>query len=58
MQFRFFLRNDSGLLVAVFWLFILALSSFAYFLSVFMSRAQSAVNMGFVVFLVRGSCMT
>lgn len=53
MQFRFFLRNDFGLLLLLFWLFTLALSSFSYFLSVFISRAQSATYCGFAVFLVR-----
>lgn len=52
MQFRFFLRNDFGLLLLLFWLFTLALSSFSYFLSVFMSRGQSATYTGFAVFLV------
>jgi hypothetical protein len=53
MQFRFFLRNDTGLLLLLFWLFTLALSAFSYFLSVFLSRAQSATYTGFAVFLVR-----
>jgi hypothetical protein len=53
MQFRFFLRNDFGLLLLLFWLLTLALSSFSYFLSVFMRRAQSATYTGFAVFLVR-----
>jgi hypothetical protein len=52
MQFRFFLRNDFGLLLLLFWLFTLALSSFSYFLSTFMSRSQSATYTGFAVFLV------
>jgi hypothetical protein len=52
LQFRFFLRNDAGLLVALFWLFACALSSFAYFVSVFLAKQQSAVYTGFVVFLV------
>jgi hypothetical protein len=52
LQFRFFLRNDAGILVALFWLFACALSSFAYFVSVFLAKQQSAVYTGFVVFLV------
>jgi len=53
LQFRFFLRNDVGVLLLLFWLFTLALSSFSYFLSVFINRAQSATYTGFAVFLVR-----
>jgi hypothetical protein len=56
MQFRFFLRNDFGLLLLVFWLFTLALSSFSYFLSTFMSCSQSATYTGFAVFLVSSRC--
>jgi hypothetical protein len=52
LQFRFFLRNDADILVALFWLFACALSSFAYFVSVFLAKQQSAVYTGFVVFLV------
>lgn len=52
MQFRFFLRNDFGLLLLLFWLLTLALSSFGYFLSTFMRRTQSATYTGFAVFLV------
>jgi hypothetical protein len=61
LQFRFFLRNDAGILVALFWLFAWALSSFAYFVSVFLAKQQSAVYTGFVIFLVStgsaASCM-
>jgi hypothetical protein len=52
MRFRFFVMNDFGVLLLLFWLFTLALSSFSYFLSTFMSRAQSATYTGFAVFLV------
>lgn len=53
LQFRFFLRNDVSLLLLLFWLFTLALSSFSYCLSVFINRAQTATYTGFAVFLVR-----
>jgi hypothetical protein len=52
MRFRFFVVNDFGVLLLLFWLFTVALSSFSYFLSTFMSRAQSATYTGFAVFLV------
>lgn len=52
MRFRFFVLNDFGVLLLLFWLFTLALSSFSYFLSTFMTRAQSATYTGFAVFLV------
>ncbi|WIA40119.1 hypothetical protein OEZ86_013522 [Tetradesmus obliquus] len=58
LQFRFFLRNDAGILVALFWLFACALNSFAYFVSVFLAKQQSAVYTGFVVFLVGWICQT
>jgi len=52
LQFRFFLHNDAGLLVLLFWLFSIAMSSFSYFLSVFMSKQTTATYTGFAVFLV------
>ncbi|WIA19835.1 hypothetical protein OEZ85_005742 [Tetradesmus obliquus] len=58
LQFRFFLRNDARILVVLFWLFACALNSFAYFVSVFLAKQQSAVYTGFVVCLVGWICQT
>jgi ABC-type multidrug transport system ATPase subunit len=52
LRFEFFLRNDLALVLALFWLFCLAMTAFAYFLSAFLHRSQSAVYAGFAVFLV------
>ncbi|GBF88378.1 ABC transporter A family member protein [Raphidocelis subcapitata] len=52
LQFPYFLRNSPGLLLLLFWLFGLAMTSYSYCLSVFMKRAQGAVYLGFVVFVV------
>jgi hypothetical protein len=40
LQFNYFLRNSPGLLLLLFWLFGLAMTSYSYCLSVFMKRAQ------------------
>ncbi|KAI8472921.1 MAG: hypothetical protein J3K34DRAFT_383970 [Monoraphidium minutum] len=51
LQFRFFLANDFGLLFALFWLFLAAISGFTYFVTAFIQKPQTAVYAGFVVFL-------
>eukprot|EP00775_Hariotina_reticulata_P013231 gene13231-13362_t len=58
LQFRFFLHNDAGLLVLLFWLFSIAMSCFSYFLSVFMTKQTSATYTGFAVFLIGWICQT
>ena len=53
LQLRFFTANGFGLLFALLWLFLGALSAFCYLLSTFVSTPQAAVSAAFVVFLVR-----
>jgi hypothetical protein len=53
LRFRFFLVNDFGLLFALFWLFLAAISGFTYFVTAFIGKPQAAVYAGFIVFLVR-----
>lgn len=52
LRFDYFLKNDFGLLLLLFWLFGLAMSSFSYLLSLFAARPQGAVYLGFSVFIV------
>jgi hypothetical protein len=52
LQFDYFKKNDFGVMLILFWLFGLAMTSFSYFLSVFMKQSQSAVYLGFVIFIV------
>lgn len=52
LQFDYFKKNDFGLLLLLFWLFGLAMTSFSYLLSVFVRQAQAAVYLGFSVFIV------
>ncbi len=52
MQFNLFLKNSYGLLFFLFFLFQLSMSSLALFCSSFLSRVQSAVYLGFLVFIV------
>jgi hypothetical protein len=52
LQFNYFLRNDFGLLLMLFWLFGLAMTSYSYVLSVLVKKAQAAVYLGFSVFIV------
>eukprot|EP00879_Flechtneria_rotunda_P013739 GHRR01014351.1.p1 GENE.GHRR01014351.1~~GHRR01014351.1.p1 ORF type:complete len:558 (+),score=120.29 GHRR01014351.1:287-1960(+) len=52
LQFSFFSKNDFGLLLLLFWLFSLAMTSFSYFLSVMIRKTQAAVYLGFCVFIV------
>jgi hypothetical protein len=40
LQFRFFLANDFSLLLLLFWLFSLAMTSYAYMLSAFVRKPQ------------------
>jgi hypothetical protein len=53
LRFRFFLANDFSLLFALFWLFLAAISGFVYFVTAFVAKPQTAVYVGFIVFLVR-----
>lgn len=52
LRFNYFLKNDFGLLLLLFWLFSLSMTSFGYMLSVFVSKTQGAVYLGFSVFIV------
>lgn len=52
LRFNYFLKNDFGLLLMLFWLFGLAMTSYSYLLSVFVSKTQGAVYLGFSVFIV------
>jgi hypothetical protein len=52
LQFSYFLRNDFGLLLMLFWLFGLAMTSYSYVLSVMVKKSQAAVYLGFSVFIV------
>jgi ABC-type multidrug transport system ATPase subunit len=51
-QFDLFRRNNFGLLFFLFFLFQLAMSSLAFLLSTVVSKASTAVNLGFVVFVI------
>jgi hypothetical protein len=52
LRFRFFLANDFSLLFALFWLFLAAITGFVYFVTAFVAKPQTAVYVGFLVFLV------
>lgn len=52
LQFRFFLVNAFSLLFIHFWLFQISMTAFSYFVSSFMHKSQTAVYVGFIVFLV------
>ncbi|KAF6264706.1 hypothetical protein COO60DRAFT_16234 [Scenedesmus sp. NREL 46B-D3] len=52
LQFNYFLKNDFGLLLMLFWLFGLAMTSYSYTLSVLVKKSQAAVYLGFSVFIV------
>jgi hypothetical protein len=52
LQFNYFLKNDFGLLLMLFWLFSLAMTSFSYTLSVLVRKPQGAMYLGFTVFIV------
>lgn len=52
LQFRLFLKNNYGVLFFLFFLFQLAMSSFALLLAAFVRRTQVAVYLGFLVFIV------
>jgi len=52
LQFDIFHDNNYGLLFFLFFLFQLAMSSFALLLASFLNRTQAAVYLGFVVFIV------
>ncbi|KAF5833390.1 ABC-2 family transporter protein-domain-containing protein, partial [Dunaliella salina] len=52
LQFNIFHDNNYGLLFFLFFLFQLAMSSFALFLSAFLTKTQAAVYLGFVIFIV------
>lgn len=52
LQFRYFLENSFAILLLLFWLFQMAMSAFSYFLSSMMKKGQTAVYVGFFIFLV------
>jgi hypothetical protein len=52
LQFSFFLHNDFSLLLMLFWLFSLAMTSFSYTLSCLVKKPQAAMYIGFSVFIV------
>ena len=51
-QFNLFYTNGFELALLTFFLFQLAMSSFALMMSVFVKKSASAVNLGFVIFIV------
>lgn len=50
-QFDFFLKNDFGTYSILFLLFGWAMVPFAFFCSLFLSRARTATSLGFAIFL-------
>lgn len=52
LRFSFFLHNDFSLLLMLFWLFSLAMTSFSYTLSCLVKKPQAAMYIGFSVFIV------
>lgn len=52
LQFDLFKNNNYGLLWFLFFLFLMAMSSFAMLLTVFIRRAQVAVYLGFMIFII------
>lgn len=52
LQFDLFLKNNYGLLFFLFFLFQLAMSSIALMASTFMQRTQTAVYLGFLIFII------
>jgi hypothetical protein len=58
LRFPLFVRNDVRLLYALFWLFSIALSSFAHAIGAVMRHAQTATYAGFAVFIVGWVCQT
>lgn len=52
LQLRLFLHNSYGLLFFLFFLFQLAMSSLALLCSAFLRRTQTAVYLGFVIFII------
>jgi len=51
-QFRLYKENDFSLIFVLFLLFLMAMSSLAFLLSTFVSKSSTAVNLGFVIFIV------
>ncbi|CAM6104749.1 unnamed protein product [Calypogeia fissa] len=51
-QFYFFLNNGFGVLFLLFFLFSMNMTSFAFMLSVFISKASSATTVGFFFFII------
>eukprot|EP01024_Parvocaulis_polyphysoides_P015911 TRINITY_DN1703_c0_g2_i9.p1 TRINITY_DN1703_c0_g2~~TRINITY_DN1703_c0_g2_i9.p1 ORF type:complete len:796 (-),score=106.72 TRINITY_DN1703_c0_g2_i9:746-3133(-) len=51
-QFDMFLNNSFGLLLILFWLFQLAMSSLAMMISPFLRKAAVAVYLGFAIFVI------
>eukprot|EP00197_Chlamydomonas_leiostraca_P014447 CAMPEP_0202859992 /NCGR_PEP_ID=MMETSP1391-20130828/1884_1 /ASSEMBLY_ACC=CAM_ASM_000867 /TAXON_ID=1034604 /ORGANISM="Chlamydomonas leiostraca, Strain SAG 11-49" /LENGTH=1190 /DNA_ID=CAMNT_0049539111 /DNA_START=105 /DNA_END=3677 /DNA_ORIENTATION=- len=52
LHLKLFLKNNYGLLFFLFFLFQLAMSSLALLVSAFLRRTQTAVYLGFVIFIV------
>lgn len=52
LRFSMFLHNDFSLLLMLFWLFSLAMTSFSYTLSCLVKKPQAAMYIGFSVFIV------
>jgi len=51
-QFNFFLVNNFFLVFFLFFLFQVAMVTFGFFCCVFLSKSQSAVNLGFILFII------
>mmetsp|Transcript_22388 Transcript_22388/g.37501 ORF Transcript_22388/g.37501 Transcript_22388/m.37501 type:complete len:840 (+) Transcript_22388:121-2640(+) len=52
LQFSFFLKNDFPLYFFLFFLFGMAMVSFAFFFAAFLGKSDTASSVGFIVFLV------
>ncbi|KAL6751513.1 hypothetical protein V8C86DRAFT_2775895 [Haematococcus lacustris] len=52
LQFDLFLKNNYGLLFFLFFLFQLSMSSFGLFCATLVSKVQSAVYLGFLIFII------
>lgn len=51
-SFEFFLRNSFGVVFLLFVTFQWAMTGFAFILSAFISKTSTAINMGFVIFIL------
>ncbi|KAI7842323.1 hypothetical protein COHA_003963 [Chlorella ohadii] len=57
-QFEFFLKNSFWIIFFLFFLFQLAMVSFAFLLSTLLAKASTAITLGFVVFLIGWICQS